>query len=65
MSNKKSLFGTKLRLLRNKKEVSQEYCARKVGCALRTWRRWEKGEAYPIEVYRPSILGILPELKEI
>lgn len=65
MPTKKQLFGVKLRLFRNKKDVSQEYCARKVGCTLRSWRRWEKGEAYPLEVYRPMILEIIPELIKI
>lgn len=65
MTTKTQLLGVKIRLMRGKLDVSQEYCARKVGCTLRTWRRWEHGESYPLEVYRPKIIDILPELVNI
>ena len=52
----------KLRLLRVKKDYSQEDCCRKTKCTLRTWRRWEKGETKPSEVYRELIKKLFPEM---
>ena len=62
LKTQQQLFGTKLRLLRAKKGLSQEDCCRKTLCTLRTWRRWEKGETQPSYVYKKFITTLLPEL---
>jgi len=61
----KKLFGQKLQILRKRKKLKQEYIAKKIGCSLRTWWRWERGLGYPLLVYRPKILEIFPELVKV
>ena len=64
-SKKLKLFGQKLKILRRMKSLTQEYCITVTGCSLRAWCRWEKGESYPLPIYRPKLLEIFPELGKI
>jgi transcriptional regulator with XRE-family HTH domain len=64
--NKKYVnFGMKLRLFRNREKITQEKFCEVVGCTPRTLYRWEKGQSFPMEVYRPKILEALPDLGKI
>jgi len=65
VSEKCKDFGELLKNLRREEELTQEYCITVIGCSLRSWCRWEKGEAYPLHVYRKPLLKLFPELVSI
>lgn len=39
--------GETLKELRDRQALSQAYCARMCGVAVRSWRRWENGDRVP------------------
>ena len=64
--NKKSFnFGRKLRLLRNKRKMTQEVFCELVGVEPRTLYRWEHGLSYPRTIYRAFIQEVMPEIGKV
>ena len=65
MLNKKNVvFGQKLKALRVKNKITQEALCEKLGCTVRALHRWEKGLSYPLSVYHPLLLQIIPEMSQ-
>jgi repressor LexA len=57
-------FGERLRIARENKECDQARMAKKVGIAVRTLQRWEKGEQVPDSEYLMRVVrytGVRPE----
>ena len=58
---KEKMMGELIREARLKKGLSREELAVRIGCSYFTLRKWEKGEAVPIRMFRKRLeeeLGI-------
>lgn len=72
MGNQLPIFSKNLFQLRKCRKWTQEEASREIGCSLKEYRAWEKGDRYPMVTRLPDIckafsvssdflLGLLPE----
>lgn len=58
----RAAFGVRLRDIRLRMRLKQEYCAMAVGVSHRQWCRWEKGVCLPTPIAWRSLTSVFPQL---